>query len=165
MLYIGVIGSSSADEKLRKAAEKVGEELAKASCILVCGGLTGVMEAAAKGAKKEGGLTVGILPGFTKDEANKYIDVKIVTAMSHARNAIVARTADVLIAVGGELGTLSEISLGLKMGKPVVILEGVGGVGSRVEGLNEKVHFSKSPEEAVKLAQKLGGEGVEREPD
>lgn len=158
MLQIGVIGSSSADEELYKVSESLGEEIARAGCILVCGGLTGVMEAASKGAKRLGGLTVGILPGVGKEEANRYIDVKVVTAMSHARNAVIARTADVLIAVGGELGTLSEISLGLKIGKPVIVLEGVEGIGEMVRGIDQNLYFSKSPKEAVKMALKLGGE-------
>lgn len=158
MLQIGVIGSSSADEELYKVSESLGEEIARAGCILVCGGLTGVMEAASKGAKRLGGLTVGILPGVGKEEANRYIDVKVVTAMSHARNAVIARTADVLIAVGGELGTLSEISLGLKIGKPVIVLEGVEGIGEMVRGIDQNLYFSKSPKEAVKMALELGGE-------
>ncbi len=134
MLQIGVIGNSRADKELQRKSEEVGEEIAKAGCILVSGGLTGVMEAASKGAKNHGGLTVGILPGLGKDEANRYVDVKVVTAMSHARNAIIARTADVLIAVGGELGTLSEISLGLKMERPVIVLKGVEGIGELLDG-------------------------------
>ncbi|MFQ5974798.1 MAG: TIGR00725 family protein [Candidatus Hydrothermarchaeales archaeon] len=159
MLQIGVIGSSSADEELYKIAETVGEEIARAGCILVCGGLTGVMEAAAKGAKKIGGLTIGILPGLHKEEANRYIDVKVVTAMSHARNAIIARTADVLIAIGGELGTLSEISLGLKIGKPVIILKDGEGIGELIRGVDQNLYFSKTPKDAVKLALELGVEG------
>ncbi len=158
MLQIGVIGSSSADEELYKVSESLGEEIARAGCILVCGGLTGVMEAASKGAKRLGGLTVGILPGAGKEGANRYIDVKVVTAMSHARNAVIARTADVLIAVGGELGTLSEISLGLKIGKPVIVLEGVEGIGEMVRGIDQNLYFSKSPKEAVKMALEIGGE-------
>ncbi len=125
---------------------------------MVCGGLTGVMEAASKGAKRLRGLTVGILPGVGKEGANRYIDVKVVTAMSHARNAVIARTADVLIAVGGELGTLSEISLGLKVGKPVIVLEGVDGIGEMVREIDQNLYFSKSPKEAVKMALELGGE-------
>jgi len=158
LLQIGVIGSSSADEELYKVSESLGEEIARAGCILVCGGLTGVMEATSKGAKKLGGLTVGILPGVGKTEANRYIDVKVVTAMSHARNVVIARTADVLIAVGGALGTLSEISLGLKMGKPVIVLECVDGIGEMVRGIDQNLYFSKSPKEAVKIALELGGE-------
>jgi hypothetical protein len=160
MQHIGVIGSGGARGELYGIAEEVGEEVAKAGHVLICGGLYGVMEACAKGAKKEGGITVGILPGFDKGEANKHIDIKIVTGMSHARNAIIARTADVLIAVDGKLGTLSEISLGLKIGKPVVVIEGTGGVGDFVKNLGgEKLYFVKTPKEAVEFAIKLATRG------
>lgn len=87
--------------------------------ILICGGLGGVMEASAKGAKEGGGVTVGVLPGSSIDQANPYIDIPIATNMGHARNTIIAQTADVLIAISGEYGTLSEIAIGLKLGKPV----------------------------------------------
>lgn len=155
MLQIGVIGKGEAKGELYKKAEEVGKEIAKSGSILVCGGLYGVMEACARGAKKRGGITVGILPGLEKDEANDYIDIKIVTAMSHARNAIIARTADVLIAVDGGLGTLSELSLALKIGKPVIVLRGEGdivNIASKIEG----IHLANTPKEAVKLAVKLG---------
>jgi uncharacterized protein (TIGR00725 family) len=123
MLQIGVIGAGQANAKERLVAEQVGAEIAKRGHILVCGGLGGVMEAAAKGTKNGGGLTVGILPGESKEDANQYIDVKIVSAMSHGRNAIITRSADALIAVGGGSGTLSEIALGLKIGRPVILLQ------------------------------------------
>ncbi|MFQ5887907.1 MAG: hypothetical protein ACE5HY_04340, partial [Candidatus Hydrothermarchaeales archaeon] len=96
-----------------------------------------------------------------KEEANRYIDVKVVTGMSHARNAVIARTADVLIAIGGELGTLSEISLGLKIGKPVIVLKDIEGIGELIKGVDQNLYFSKSPKEAVKLAIELGGEEFE----
>lgn len=160
MLQIGVIGSSSADDGLYRIAEEVGEEIAKSGCVLICGGLGGVMEAVSRGAKKFDGLTIGILPGPRKEDANRFIDVKIVTAMSHARNAIIAGTADILIAVGGELGTLSEISLGLKMGKHVIILKDQDSIGERIQGVDRNLHISKSPKDAVKLALKLGGEEI-----
>ncbi len=117
---IAVIGAGSCDEKTYCIAEKMGELIAEAGLALVCGGLGGVMEAAAKGAKKAGGLTIGILPGFDKEDANPYIDIPIVTGLSHARNMIVVRSADIVIAVAGEYGTLSEIALALKIGKPVI---------------------------------------------
>jgi hypothetical protein len=148
-VQIGVIGSGEADSKLYQLAEEVGREIARAGAVLICGGLGGVMEACAKGAKKQGGITVGILPGMDRDEANEFIDIKIVTAMSHARNAIIARSADALIAVGGEFGTLSEIALGLKMGRPVVILEGTF---PEMPIISEKVLTAKTPREAVTLA-------------
>ncbi|MEA2428059.1 MAG: hypothetical protein QOF37_1687 [Thermoleophilaceae bacterium] len=88
--------------------------------MLVCGGLGGVMEAACRGAKAAGGTTVGILPGFDRTDANEYVDVALATGFGEARNALVVRAADALVAVGGEYGTLSEIALAIKAGKPVV---------------------------------------------
>ncbi len=110
------------------------------------------MEAAAKGAKSGGGLTVGILPGEDASSANEFIDVKVVTAMSHARNAIIARTSDVLIAVGGGAGTLSEIALALKTGKPVITLKDAPNNYS-IEG--EGIYVADSTEEAMALINSL----------
>jgi len=121
--FIGVIGGSEASEELLRLAERVGSLIASEGCVLVCGGLGGVMEAAAKGAKSAGGLTVGVLPGGSRSDANPYIDIAIATNMGHARNAIIAHTSDALIAVGGRYGTLSEISFGLALGKRVVSLK------------------------------------------
>ncbi|HEC82902.1 MAG TPA: TIGR00725 family protein [Firmicutes bacterium] len=121
--FIGVIGGSEASDELLKLAERVGSLIASEGCVLVCGGLGGVMEAAAKGAKSAGGLTVGVLPGGSRSDANPYIDIAIATNMGHARNAIIAHTCDALIAVGGRYGTLSEISFGLALGKRVVSLK------------------------------------------
>jgi len=117
---IGVIGGRRTEKSLLKEAEEVGELIAKNGATLVCGGLGGVMEAASKGAKAEGGLTVGILPQNDAKEANQFIDIPIATGLGIGRNVIIARTADALIAVGGEYGTLSEIAFALQMGKPVV---------------------------------------------
>jgi uncharacterized protein (TIGR00725 family) len=117
---IAVIGGRKADKILRKEAEHVGRLIAEKGGILVCGGLHGVMESASKGAKEAGGLTIGILPQEHKQEANPYIDVPIPTGLGIGRNVIIARTADALIAIGGEYGTLSEIAFGLQMKKPVV---------------------------------------------
>lgn len=117
---IGVIGGRKARKKLLAEAEKVGRLIAENGLIMLCGGLGGVMEAAAKGAKNAGGLTVGILPHDTKEHANLYIDVPIATGLGIGRNIIIARTADALIAVSGEYGTLSEIAFALQLGKPVI---------------------------------------------
>ena len=117
---IAVIGGRKADKGLRKEAEAVGRLIAQKGGILICGGLHGVMEAAAKGAKSAGGLTIGILPQDHKRDANPYIDLPIATGLGIGRNVIIARTADALIAVGGEYGTLSEIAFALQMKKPVV---------------------------------------------
>jgi len=121
---IGVMGASSCDASVYHEAYQVGQWIARRGAILLCGGLTGVMEAAAKGAKNEGGLTIGILPGSNERESppNPYIDIAIFTGMSDARNAINVRSSDVVIALWGSFGTLSEIALALKIGKPVVLL-------------------------------------------
>jgi hypothetical protein len=146
---IAVIGAGVGSEEIERLAEEIGRAIAASGNILICGGLGGVMEAAARGAKEKGGITVGILPGMDKAEANEYIDIKIATAMSHARNAIIARTADALIAVGGGHGTLSEIALGLKSGKRVVVIESTASPESmKIKG----VQIAKTPKEAVEMA-------------
>jgi uncharacterized protein (TIGR00725 family) len=98
----------------------VGRLLAERGAVLVCGGLGGTMEAACRGAKQAGGTTVGLLPGGSRSDANEFVDVAIPTGLGEARNALVVRAADVVVAVGGGYGTLSEIALALKAGKRVV---------------------------------------------
>jgi uncharacterized protein (TIGR00725 family) len=119
-MIISVIGAGSCNNQIYKLAEEVGSLIAQRGAILVSGGLGGVMEAASKGASEAGGTVVGILPGFSREEANRYVTIPITTGLSHARNVIVARTADAVIAVSGEYGTLSEIAIALKLGKPVI---------------------------------------------
>jgi uncharacterized protein (TIGR00725 family) len=121
--YVAVVGPGEASPDEIAAAERVGSELARRGAVVVCGGLGGVMEAACRGAKEEGGTTLGILPGVDRSAANPYVDVAVATGLGEARNALVVRAADALIAVGGAYGTLSEIALALKGGKRVV---GVG---------------------------------------
>jgi len=143
---IGVIGGARPNMVSTQVAARVGELIAKAGAVLVCGGLGGVMEAAALGAKKAGGLTIGILPGGSPAEANPSIDVPVATGIGYARNAIVALNADALIAIDGEYGTLSEIAYGVIYGKTVI------GLGTwDIRGIIQ----AQTPEEAVKLA--LGG--------
>ena len=117
---IAVIGGRRTEKALLKEAEETGRLIAGKGAVLVCGGLGGVMEAASRGAKAGGGLTVGILPQNDAKDANQFIDVPVVTGLGIGRNVIIARTADALIAVGGAYGTLSEIAYALQMGKPVV---------------------------------------------
>ncbi|MBI5741087.1 MAG: TIGR00725 family protein [Nitrospirae bacterium] len=119
-MTISVIGASTCDKETYAVAEEVGRLIAERGATLVTGGLGGVMEAACRGAKETGGTTVGILPGTGKADANPFVDIPIITGMSHARNIIVVRSSDGVIAVGGEYGTLSEIAIALKLGKPVV---------------------------------------------
>jgi uncharacterized protein (TIGR00725 family) len=118
-LFVGVIGGSRCSEEIAKIAFRVGEIIAEEGHYLICGGLTGVMEHAARGAKSKGGVTIGILPGESKATANPYIEIPIATGVGYARNAIIILTADVLIAVDGEYGTLSEIAYALIYNKPV----------------------------------------------
>jgi uncharacterized protein (TIGR00725 family) len=123
-LYVAVVGSGGELSAFqRKRAEDVGRAVADAGAVLVCGGLGGVMEAACRGAQSGGGLTVGILPGFDREESNVHVDIAIPTGMGEARNALVVRAADAVIAVAGEFGTLSEIALALHAGIPVVGLD------------------------------------------
>jgi hypothetical protein len=118
--YVAVIGPSRATPAVEAAAFQVGVLIARAGANLVCGGGGGAMEAACRGARSAGGTTVGILPGPTREDANAFVDIAIPTGMGEARNALVVRTADAVIAVGGGVGTLSEIGLALKMGRPVI---------------------------------------------
>jgi hypothetical protein len=120
---MGVIGGRRVKKRLLETAEEVGRLIAEKGFFLVCGGLGGVMEAASKGAKEAGGITIGILPQETKEYANPYIDIPIVTGFGIGRNIIIARTADVIIAIGGEYGTLSEIAFSLQLEKPVIGIE------------------------------------------
>ncbi len=122
-MKIGVIGASRCSRKIAKAAYEVGKEIAKRKAILICGGLGGVMEEAARGAKENKGLTIGILPGFSSSDANPYIDIPVVTGMDHGRNIIVVRSCDAIIAIGGREGTLSEIAFALKLKIPLIGIE------------------------------------------
>ncbi|MCS7277997.1 MAG: TIGR00725 family protein [Aquificaceae bacterium] len=122
MIQVAVIGSSKAlpEEEEYKVAYQLGKEIAKRGWIVVCGGRTGIMEAVCKGAKEEGGLTVGILPSYEGTEANPYVDIKIKTGMNHNRNPLVVASGDVVVAIGGNWGTLSEIAYALILEKPII---------------------------------------------
>jgi uncharacterized protein (TIGR00725 family) len=132
-------------------AEEVGRLLAERGCVLVCGGRDEVMEAAARGAKKAGGSTVGILPGETVRDANPWIDYAVATGTGHARNLAVAASAEAAIAVGGSWGTLAEIAYARLLGRPVVVLD----PGWQVAG--EGIERAATPAEAVDVALRLAG--------
>ncbi len=117
---IAVIGGGQPTSKEVKLAEKVGRELAKHGAILICGGLSGVMEAACKGANAERGLTIGILPGENRQLANPYVQIPIATGVGYARNVAVVKSAQAVIAIGGSYGTLTEIGYALQTGLPVI---------------------------------------------
>jgi len=140
-MQIAVIGHAQATEEEQEAARAAGRLIAIAGAVLVCGGLGGVMEAACQGAKGAGGTTVGILPGT--EGGNPCLDITIRTGLGHARNVLVVLSADAVIAIGGSHGTLSEIAIALKTGRPVY-------------GINtwdiEGVIPCTSPEDAVKRA-------------
>lgn len=142
---VGVIGAGEADAALADLAYEVGARLARAGFVLVNGGLGGVMEASSRGAAEAGGLTVGVLPGPTATDANPHVRIPVVTNMGHARNVIIAHTARALIAVGGSHGTRSEVSIGLKLGRPVVSLHSFD--------FDPAIRVAASPEEAVALVQ------------
>jgi len=143
-IQIGVIGAGQCSSEIEKLAEEVGKEIARNKAVLVCGGLGGVMEASARGAKQEGGNTIGILPGVSFEDANPFIDIPIVTGLSHARNVLVVRSSHALIAIEGGYGTLSEIAIALKIGKPVI--------GLRTWMISEEIITVETPQEAVKRA-------------
>jgi uncharacterized protein (TIGR00725 family) len=119
-IYIAVCGPDPAPEDVAAQCESVGQGIAQAGAVLVCGGLGGAMEAAARGAAAEGGAVLGILPGADRSAANAFVTIAVPTGMGEMRNALIVRAADAVIAVGGEFGTLSEIALALKSGTPVV---------------------------------------------
>lgn len=117
---VAVVGGGAVEIDVERVAEEVGRLLAGRGAIVLTGGLGGVMAAACRGAKSAGGTTIGLLPGDDRADANEWVEVAVATGLGEARNALVARAADALIAVGGEFGTLSEIALALKLGRTVV---------------------------------------------
>jgi uncharacterized protein (TIGR00725 family) len=117
---LGVIGGASCSTEIYEIAREVGHEIAKKGFSLICGGLGGVMEAACRGAREAGGITIGLLPTGNKGDANPYCDIVIPTGLGHARNVLVVLASDGLVAVDGEAGTLSEIAIALKVGRPLV---------------------------------------------
>jgi uncharacterized protein (TIGR00725 family) len=143
-MQIAVIGAGRCSADVALLAEEVGVAIAERGCILVCGGLAGVMEAAACGARARGGLTVGVLPSYDAASANAHIDVVLPAGMRHARNMIVVASGDAVIALPGEHGTLSEIALALTIGRPVVGLR----AWTEIHG----VEGCTKPSEAVELA-------------
>ncbi|HEV2058343.1 MAG TPA: TIGR00725 family protein [Solirubrobacteraceae bacterium] len=141
--YVAVVGAGgTVAAELLALAEAVGGELARRGAVVVTGGLGGVMEAACRGARAAGGMTLGILPGTDRGEANAFVELAVATGMGELRNGLVVRCVDALVAVGGEYGTLSEVALALKAGKPVV-----GLATWQIDG----VQAAADPREAVAL--------------
>jgi uncharacterized protein (TIGR00725 family) len=148
--YIAVVGAGNPHPGTDGAAFEVGRALGGRGAVLVCGGMTGVMEAACRGAKEAGGTTVGILPTSHRRHANPHVDIAIATGMGEMRNALVVRAVDAVIAVGGEFGTLSEIALALKIGVPVVGLQ--TWELAKPTGPVQAIVAADSPEDAVEKA-------------
>lgn len=170
-LLVTIIGKSAKDADdpvpphALAAAEEVGRLLAERGAVVVSGGLSGVMEAVSRGAKQAGGLVVGILPGFDKNDANAYVDIALTTGMGWMRNTLTVRAADAVIMVSGGIGTLNELTVAYQ-DKPTVILEGTGGWADRIreiayggthldESGSATLHFASSPREAVDAALSL----------
>ncbi len=154
---IAVIGGGQCSAEEAVAAEAVGRELARHGAVLVCGGLGGVMEAACRGAVAEGGLTIGILPGDDRREANPHVQIPVVTGLGTARNVAVVKSARAVIAIGGGYGTLSEIAHARQHGVPVIGLN--TWTLSRDGQPDESITTAHSPEEAASLALRLAGQG------
>jgi len=170
-LLVTVIGKSARDAsdpvppEALTAAEEVGRLLAEAGAVVVSGGLSGVMEAVSRGAKRGGGLTIGILPGFDKREANQFVDIAFTTGMGYMRNTLNVRVADAVIMISGGIGTLNELTVAYE-DKPTVILEGTGGWADRMrevayrgvhldEAGRNVLRYASTPKEAVDLALEL----------
>lgn len=150
--YAAVVGAGVCSDDEANAAEAVGRGLAGQGFVLVTGGLGGVMEAACRGARGAGGTTVGLLPGSDRSAANPDVTVALPTGLGEMRNALVVRSVDVVVAVGGEHGTLSEIAFALKTEVPVV---GLGTWDLGRPGHQDPIHRAESPEDAVALADRL----------
>jgi uncharacterized protein (TIGR00725 family) len=172
---VTIIGKSAKDPrdpvppKALEMAEEVGRLIAERKGIVVTGGLSGVMEAASRGARSAGGLVIGILPGFDKRDANEFVDIAITTGMGWMRNTLTVRAADAVIMISGGIGTLNELTVAYEI-KPTVILEGSGGWASRIrevayggkhleEAKIAELHYAQTPQEAVEMAFALAAGG------
>lgn len=155
---ISVIGGAEGDDNALLIAEELGEEIAKRGVALVCGGLGGIMNAACKGAKKKKGLTIGFLPSLEKEHANDHVDISIPTGLGYARNFLVARTGDAIIAIAGSAGTLSEMAIAWFSDKPLIALSTSGGWAAKLAGQRiderrtDQVFAARTPKEAVDIA-------------
>lgn len=143
--HVGVVGSGVCSRELYGVAKAIGFEIGKRGWMLICGGLGGIMEGVCRGCVEAGGITVGLLPGFSKDEANPYVQIPIPTGLGDGRNLLVVRASDILLAISGGYGTLSEIGLALKSGKKVV--------GFETFEIIEGILRASSPEEVLQLLE------------
>jgi len=162
---IAVIGSAQTADAAKNAAYEAGKEIIKAGFSLICGGLSGVMEAACRGAQEEAGENsgriIGLLPGTSKQDANRYVDIAIPTGIGYARNAVVACAADGVIAVSGGSGTLSEIAYSWQYGKPIVVIRGLPGVSPLLIGTAldsrrpDTIYGAENAAEAISIIRKI----------
>lgn len=134
MRSISILGGSDSTQETLQLAEEVGREAARRKIVVICGGMGGTMEAACRGAKEEGGITVGILPSEFKEAGNPYLDIAIPTGMGYARNFLVAKAGDAVIAIGGSAGTLSEMAIAWFSDKPIIALATTGGWAAKLAG-------------------------------
>ncbi len=144
--HIGVVGSGECSPEIYDQASALGHLIAKNDWVLFCGGLGGVMEGVAKGCYQSGGITVGILPGKEKDSANPFITLPIATGLGEGRNLLVVRASDVVVAIAGGYGTLSEIGLALKIGKPVIGLKTWPGI--------DGIDYVETPDQGINMVAK-----------
>jgi uncharacterized protein (TIGR00725 family) len=152
-IFIAVIGGGDCSPQEADMAEEVGREIARQGAVLVCGGLGGVMEAACRGASREGGLTIGVLPGDNRRSANPYVQIPIVTGIGYARNVAVVKSAQAVIAIDGSYGTLSEIGHALQSGIQVI---GLNTWSLSIDGqVNNAIITAENPKDAVNKAVKL----------
>ena len=161
---IAVIGSSDADKKTLRIAFETGKEIINAGFSLICGGLSGVMEAACRGAQSvagpDSGMIIGILPGASKHDANRYVDIVIPTGIGLSRNFIIACACDGAIAIAGGSGTLSELAMSWQYGKPIVVIEGTEGISPGFSGRSldtrrdDRIIGAKNAAEAVEILKK-----------
>jgi uncharacterized protein (TIGR00725 family) len=154
-LQISVVGGADGAPEIIRDAETVGRGIAEAGAVLICGGRTGVMEAASKGASEAGGTVVGVLPTLSRGDANPYVSHVIATGIGEARNLAVVASGDAVIAVGGEWGTLSEIAYARKLGRPVVAIQSWSL--RNQAGTDLGIVEASSPEEAVRAALSAAG--------
>lgn len=149
-ILISVVGSHNCNKEVEQKAHKIGEIIAAMGAVLICGGLGGVMEASSKGAKSTGGLTIGILPGKNREDANPYIDIALPTSIGYTRNSLVASCADILIALPGSYGTNCEICYGLIFGRPVFDLGNWN-----IEGMIKVENLKDFKQELEKIIRKI----------
>ena len=149
---IAVIGAGKCSKKLQDMAADVGRYIAENGGVIVCGGLGGIMEGAARGAKEAGGATIGIIPTDNKADANEFIDYVIVTGLGQARNILVVNTADAIVALPGKYGTLTEMAFALNAGKPIVSVS--------AWNLGDEIRQVEDPIEAARIALEMARKSI-----